>query len=131
MNNYFSMRANEEAAANHGAEDDSAPIPPEAAIALCRNAANLMQLWALCRHSGCYRTRACRGDSRECYRRYMPLVPEDAREWCIAAVIGQSEGRDFDAVVAENEEEFEALLDWYKVLEHSMRKAVKPEDPRA
>jgi len=94
--------------------------PPTFAL---RWIADLMNLWGLCAKSACRRARACRGEPRDCLRRYAPLVPEEAREGVKALLEGQINALDFDTVREEHPDEVEAAIEWRQLVEQAARPA--------
>jgi hypothetical protein len=57
-----------------------------------RRPSELFQFWRACTEAQCSRARACRGESRACFDRHWPLLPEEAREWFRAAIRALSAG---------------------------------------
>jgi hypothetical protein len=112
--------------ANDDADEPAADAPGGAArhkalTVLMRHISTTMQLWAFCRHSGCHRTRECRGEPRDCLARYAQLVPDEVRDWYKAMLAGQKDDRDFDEVRAENEDAFDAMIAWRQLIEHAFQ----------
>ncbi len=92
-----------------------------------RALSNLLCIWALCGRSACRKTRACRGDSRDCIPRCAPLVPEDVRVWVAALMECKRDGLCFDDARAQLPPELEAAwAAWDEVVERiARRKAAK------
>jgi hypothetical protein len=84
-----------------------------------RYIADGLALPALCRNNGCRRTRACKGEPRDCLSRFAPLVPEDAREWMKAVIGGLWDDRAFEEVFADHQSEFAAYAAWREAVEHA------------
>ena len=72
-----------------------------------RALSDLLRIWALCGRSACRKTRACRGDSRDCIPRCGPLVPEDVRVWVAALMECKRDGLSFDDARAQLPPELE------------------------
>ena len=84
-----------------------------------RYIATCMHLFGLCRHTNCFRTRACKHNPRECVARYAPLVPDDARAFMRAMLDGRNKGLDFDAMKEGHEDELEELEYWHALVENT------------
>jgi hypothetical protein len=97
------------------ANDADRPVPKQ----LLRWIADTMCVSGLCARAKCRRARACRGEPRECLARYVPLVPQEARDGVKAMVDGLMRGLDFDTMHDESEDEIEALRQWQELMEHS------------
>ena len=72
-----------------------------------RGVSDLLSIWALCGRGACRKTRACRGDSRECIPRCGSLVPEDVRVWVAALMECKRDGLSFDDARAQLPPELE------------------------
>lgn len=72
-----------------------------------RALSNLLRIWALCGRSACRKSRACRGDSRQCVPRCGALVPEDVRVWVAALIECKRDGLSFEDARAQLPPELE------------------------
>ncbi len=72
-----------------------------------RALSNLLRVWGLCDRSACRKSRACRGDSRQCVPRCGPLVPEDVRVWVAALIECKRDGLSFEDARAQLPPELE------------------------
>lgn len=98
--------------------------PIQAILETCalRNASNLLCIHGLCGRRACRRARACRGEPRDCLRRYAPLVPEEAREGAKAMAWAGRRGLSFDDLLDDARDDVLALADWAEGITASYRR---------
>ena len=66
---------------------------------------NILSFWRVCQERSCRRARGCAGDSRACFERWWPIVPEELKIWLRTAMTSQAKGLSpADAVNAANAE---------------------------
>ena len=58
--------------------------PPGEQVRARRAMCSMLRFWQACGHTKCLRTRACALASNDCFGRFWPLVPEQAK-FCIRA----------------------------------------------
>jgi hypothetical protein len=95
-------------------------------IRVLRAMSNMLCIYGLCGRRACRRARACRGEPRDCLRRYAPLVPEDAREGAKAMAWAGRRGLSFDDLLDDARDDVLALADWAAGITASYRRAVRP-----
>jgi hypothetical protein len=96
------------------------PIPETRTL---RALSDLICIHGLCGRRACRRARACRGEPRDCLRRYAPLVPEEAREGAKAMASAGRRGLSFDDLLDDARDDVLALVDWTDAVAASYRSA--------
>ncbi len=89
-----------------------------------RGLAAMLRLDGLCGRTACRRAGACRGEPRDCLRRYAPLVPADARDGAKAIIEGQARGLSFEELLDDARDEVMALAAWAEAVAASRRRRV-------
>jgi hypothetical protein len=88
--------------------------------AAARYYCDLICIWRLCGSTACLRARYCRGDGVSCFKRCLPLVPVQVRDFFVELSEFQQTGFTWDEALNHLPEQWRAVREWSHVVAKSM-----------